>query len=370
MDNVTHTLFALTLARTPLGRGGRRTAALVLASNAPDIDIVAAVGGASSYLRWHRGPTHGPLGVIGLALMTTALVWAGSWAWRRIRLKPDLHARKIRLEPDPPYGGVFVAAAVGVLAHILMDLPTSYGTRFLSPFSWRWFAIDLLPIIDVYLLVVLAAGLIVGSASVRHRQKSVAIVLALMAANYGVRAIAHRDAIARTERVFGHALPPPCDADAAAHRPLASWPRPHPPRPAGNGPCRQEVAAIPTFGSPFRWRVLAQVTDAYYEYDINVFHRELRDGAAAVATAPHAAVRVPNEWTPLVREAAETTPAVQTLLGFSRFPAVRTVAGPGGSATVLFTDMRFTDAPLSRQLQGRRSSLFTVAVTREAERSR
>ena len=56
MDNVTHTLFALTLARTPLGRAGRGTTmALVLASNAPDIDIVATVGGGPSYLTWHRG---------------------------------------------------------------------------------------------------------------------------------------------------------------------------------------------------------------------------------------------------------------------------------------------------------------------------
>ena len=49
MDNVTHTLFALTLARTPLGRGRGTTAALVLASNAPDVDIVAALGGGAQY---------------------------------------------------------------------------------------------------------------------------------------------------------------------------------------------------------------------------------------------------------------------------------------------------------------------------------
>jgi len=43
MDNLTHTLFGLTLARTPLGRAGRgTTAALILASSAPDIDIIAA----------------------------------------------------------------------------------------------------------------------------------------------------------------------------------------------------------------------------------------------------------------------------------------------------------------------------------------
>ena len=37
---------------------------------------------------------------------------------------------------------------LGVLLHILMDLPTSYGTRLLSPFDWRWFAFDWLPIVD------------------------------------------------------------------------------------------------------------------------------------------------------------------------------------------------------------------------------
>src|SRR5918992_2101289 len=78
MDNLTHTLFAVTLARTPLARAGRgATATLVLASNAPDIDIVAAANGALSYLEWHRGPTHGPLGIVGLGVVTAGLVWAG-----------------------------------------------------------------------------------------------------------------------------------------------------------------------------------------------------------------------------------------------------------------------------------------------------
>jgi len=65
LDNLTHSLFGLTLARTPLGRAGRgATTALFLASNAPDIDIVVTLGGAANYLEFHRGPTHGPLGVV------------------------------------------------------------------------------------------------------------------------------------------------------------------------------------------------------------------------------------------------------------------------------------------------------------------
>ncbi len=78
MDNVTHTLFAATLARTPLSRAGRgTTAALILASNAPDIDIVATAGGSVNYLSWHRGLSHGPLGIVGLGVVTAALVWIG-----------------------------------------------------------------------------------------------------------------------------------------------------------------------------------------------------------------------------------------------------------------------------------------------------
>jgi hypothetical protein len=61
LDNVTHTLFGATLGRTSLGRAGRGiTATLILASNAPDIDIVATAGGSIKYLEWHRGMTHGP----------------------------------------------------------------------------------------------------------------------------------------------------------------------------------------------------------------------------------------------------------------------------------------------------------------------
>src|SRR5687768_17880435 len=126
MDNVTHTLFALTLARTGLGRGGRgTTAALVLASNAPDIDIVAALGGSANYLAWHRGPTHGPLGVAGLAVLTAALVWSG----RRVldSMRPEPLRRPLGMTRDAPFAMLTIISTIGVLLHIMMDLPTSYG---------------------------------------------------------------------------------------------------------------------------------------------------------------------------------------------------------------------------------------------------
>ena len=154
MDNLTHTLFGATLARTPLNRAGRgTTAALLLASNAPDIDIVTTVDGA--------------LELSALAPGTDARA-----AWHR-RARHD--RRRHRLVGQPParprparrrmrrFRSLALVSIVGVLFHVLMDLPTSYGTRLLSPFDWHWFVVDLMPIVDIYLLAALAACFWFGS---------------------------------------------------------------------------------------------------------------------------------------------------------------------------------------------------------------
>jgi len=96
---------------------------------------------------------------------------------------------------------------IAVTFHVLMDLPTSYGTRTLSPFTWTWFAEDWEPIVDIYLLAILGAGLWFGqfrtanrSASksswlTQARMRNAVIALALMVVNYGVRAAAHHEAL-------------------------------------------------------------------------------------------------------------------------------------------------------------------------------
>src|SRR5690242_6762323 len=129
MDNVTHTLFGATLARTPLARAGRgTTAALVLASNAPDIDIIAALGGGSiKYLQWHRGPTHGPLGVVGLAVVTAVVVWVGRRIYDRRRDgAPPSNTDAAAAPRDASFAMLVAVSAIGIVFHILMDLPTSY----------------------------------------------------------------------------------------------------------------------------------------------------------------------------------------------------------------------------------------------------
>jgi membrane-bound metal-dependent hydrolase YbcI (DUF457 family) len=385
LDNLTHTLFGLTLARTALGRAGRgTTAALVIASNAPDVDIVATASGALTYLRWHRGPTHGPIGLVGLGLATASFVWL--WYDGPARLKSrrlqartrsgsekQEHAPSEHGPPDrdvvnrsrPSFSMLAVVSMIGVLLHVLMDLPTSYGTRPFSPFDWHWYATDWMPVVDVYLLMALAAGLAFGRTAPTVRRHNALIVLILMAANYGVRGVAHHQALVLAPRLFGPTLPQHCGSSVSTAPVIDRWPRPVPPArtaPAGHR-CLVEIAAIPTFLSPFRWRVLAQMSNAYEIRDLNVLDSRLRDPASDVSWRVR--VRYPNLWTPAVERAA-TTRLGQVFLGFSRFPAARWTVDGNGITTVRWDDLRFTGTALAADQPLRPPSLFSATVRVDA----
>jgi inner membrane protein len=351
MDNLTHTLFGLTLARTPLARAGRgTTAALVLASNVPDIDIVAAIRGTDSYLRWHRGPTHGPLGIIAFGLLVAAIV----------RLGVPLLDRSPDEEAVAAWPMLAVVSMIGVLCHVLMDFPTSYGNRIFSPFDWHWFAVDWMPIIDVYLLTALGAGLLFGNVSAAARRRNAAIVLALMAANYGVRGMAHRQALAAAPRIFGPLLPARCDTALTHGGVIDYWPRAASLRPPATGKrCLVELAAIPTFFSPFKWRVIAQLSNAYEMHDVDLLDSRLRQTPDSSEAMWRVTLRVPNVWTPPVWTAA-STPLARTFLGFARFPAARSFVDPTGTATVRWNDMRFIGARLA--LSPTQNDPFAVVV--------
>src|SRR5262249_54041964 len=139
-------------------------------------------------------------------------------------------------------------ACVGVAFHVLMDLPTSYGVRFFSPFTWRWYAVDWMPIIDIYLWIALGSALYIGRLSPDAQRRNVALVLPIVAAVYGVRAFMHREAIDIAPRLFGPTLPAPWDRPASIEPLLDSWPKAPPSPPAGAGRrCLVEIAALPTF---------------------------------------------------------------------------------------------------------------------------
>jgi len=355
LDNLTHSLFAVTLARTPLSRAGRgTTAALLIASNGPDIDILATAGGAVNYLSWHRGLTHGPIGIVGLGLISAGLVWGG-------RRMLDRRRGVNFSETDAPFWMLAAVAIIGVLLHVLMDLPTSYGTRLLAPFTWRWFGADLLPIVDIYLLIALAAGLLFGRRSAEARRRNATIVLAVMAANYGLRAAAHHQALELVPRVFGPTLPQPCDPPPQATWPIDSWPRATPSPPPPGKRCLIEAVALPSFTSPFNWRIILQLSNAYEVRDIDILDPRLRDDADPSAVPWRVTTRYPNIWAPPVQRAAATHLG-QVFLGFSRLPAARSTTDRDGGTTVRFTDMRFAAGPVSIDQPVSRAAPFTATV--------
>jgi inner membrane protein len=354
VDNLTHTLFAATLARTRLRRMGRgTTAALVIASNAPDIDIVAAIrGGGVDYLQWHRGPTHGLLGIVGLGVLSAGMVWAGRAVRDRMRTpKAD--------DPTATFRQLVTVSMLGVLLHVMMDFPTSYGTRLLSPFDWHWYTADLIPILDIYLLVVLAAALLFGTRSAEARRRNAAIALVFMAANYGARGVLHHEALGTAARVFGPALPPLCDERAAHPGPIDRWPRDWTvaPPPGASGRCLVEIAAMPDFVSPFRWRLVARFSGSYEIQDVDLLHPP-SERPESMWRRTH---RVPDHWPPAALTAAASDLA-QVFLGFSRFPAVRTFDRPDGTTVVRWVDLRFGDGVPRRNEDPRAGSLFSAMV--------
>ncbi len=146
MDNLTHSLAGALLGQIGLKRlSGRAMPTLIIAANLPDIDAVATVMGTSS-LAFRRGITHGPIALVLLPLLLTAIVIA----WDRWRPRPA----------GPPVrpAALLLLAFIGTLSHPALDWLNSYGVRLLEPFSSRWFAGDTLFIIDVWLWIALIAG--------------------------------------------------------------------------------------------------------------------------------------------------------------------------------------------------------------------
>jgi inner membrane protein len=198
MDNLTHTLTAVTLSQAGLNRKTRfATLALILGANAPDIDIVARFAGSATYLKYHRGITHSIPGVIILAAVVAAIVYF-----------PGRKARPPRNPAVPPLNGrwLFAVCLISTGSHLLMDFTNAYGVRPFLPFSGRWVAWDIMFVVDPLLLVLLAGGLglpavfrLVSEEVGARKQPSRAgaiFSLCCLVALWGLRDFAHRRVMA------------------------------------------------------------------------------------------------------------------------------------------------------------------------------
>ena len=297
MDNVTHTLTGLLLARAGLHRlAPRGTLLLVLASNAPDADaVVALFGGTPAYLEYHRHLTHAVVvaPLVGLAV-ALATFWLRGW-----RFLP-----------------AWLIATIGVWGHILLDMLNTYGVRIWLPFRAEWFSWDLVAIVDPWLLLVLllCAGaplfsrLVAGEigARVASPGRGWAIFgLAFFLLWSGGRAMLHNRAVdVLRSRIY-----------------------------RGHAPLR--VAAWPTPWNPMVWRgyVSTEPSWTIFTMDLN---GEFDPEAGSVYFKPEGAETV---------NAARRTPEAQAFLRFAQYPVWRVlpVSDQEGATLIEATDVRFGD---------------------------
>ena len=132
MDNLTHSLVGLMLARAGLEKTTPHgTAMMVLAANAPDADAFVWFTGTMRYIEYNRTYTH-TLTFLPLVALLPMLI---------VRAKFSLRS--------------YLAAMIGVLSHLLLDWTNTYGIPLAMPFSTHRFRLDINNIIDAWILAIL-----------------------------------------------------------------------------------------------------------------------------------------------------------------------------------------------------------------------
>jgi hypothetical protein len=117
-----------------------------------------------------------------------------------------------------------------------------------------------------------------------------------------------------------------------------------------------ELAVVPSFFSPFRWQVIARLSDAYQAIELNLLDPvPVTEGTNADWRR---AAYVPDQWTPAAVRGA-TSELGRVYLDFSRFPATSSILNADRSATVTWTDLRFANVP-GRPAE--RTGLFVATV--------
>ena len=153
MDNLTHSLVGWALGQAGLKTKSRKgLAALILGANMPDIDVFFGWVGWPP-LAMHRGFTHGLIGGVLLMppLLAGLLLLLDRWQVKR----GDTFKSGLAMHP----GWLLALAYLGTLTHPLLDLQTTYAVQLLAPLNSRWYHIDSLFIIDVWVWSALAGAI-------------------------------------------------------------------------------------------------------------------------------------------------------------------------------------------------------------------
>jgi inner membrane protein len=298
VDPLTHTATGLLLARAGLNRlTPQATPILLLAANAPDIDVVTAARGSLNYLHYHRHLTHSLIAMPILAVAVILLV--------RLVARTPLR-----------WSGAFGVALAGIASHLLLDFTNVYGIRLFLPFSDSWLRLDLTPVVDVWIWTAmfiafsgpLLARLVVSEITSgkpdrgRHGGGFAWATLLFLLAYNGGRAALHARALAVL--------------DARLY----------------NGAAPLRVAALPS-QNPLVWSGLVETGEFDALVPVNL-SQPFDPNGGQIFYKP-----LPDP----ILNAARQTSAFKTFLEFSQFPLWRVTAPPEpeNSKRVEVFDMRF-----------------------------
>ncbi len=343
VEPLVHTLTGACLAESGLKRASTLAAStLIIAANLPDIDGTCYLRGADVAFAVRRGWTHGILAVLLLPVLLTAFMTAFDRLLRR-RRNPRLPAARP--------GVLLVCGYLGVISHVLMDWPNSYGVRLLMPFSDRWFYGDAVFIVDPWLWLVLGAAVMFAWTADRRGVIAAAAIglgtTLLMLLNPMVPGWARfvwlaaiglwlaarprvpassRPAIAVGALVVAAAYIGAMIAGSRiAERQVRQFAVEH-------AWTVEQVAAMPVPAEPFRRNVIVVSPDRYRFVPVNW----LRGPGADVDTAGVArGVRDPDV------DAAIGAPFVQGVRRWLRFPSYEVRPLSGGGRRVIIRDARF-----------------------------
>jgi inner membrane protein len=297
VDPLTHSLTGVLLSRAGFHRlTPRATWILLLAANAPDIDVVSAFGGSLNYLHYHRHITHSLVMLPVLPLACVLLVRLGS--------RKTLN-----------WLGAYFIAFIGVSSHLVLDLTNPYGVRLLLPFSAGWFRWDITDVVDFWIWAALLMAIFgpfvarlvnaeigaVTQAKGGARRGFAIFALAFLFLYDGARSVAHARAVAMLDsRIY-------------------------------NGSAPQRVAALASM-NPFRWRGLVETSESYVIEDVNLLGEFDPSSHSFYKPEPSPAF-----------DAARSTEVFQQFLGFAQYPFWQmTPAGElEGGTRVEVLDLRF-----------------------------
>jgi inner membrane protein len=374
MDNLTHSLVGLTLAKAGLDRASPGAVTVcVLAANAADSDVVTLfTGGRWSVLQNHRGITHSIAGTVLIGLLIPTLFWIGEVAIARMWRRP----RRI------VYPGLLLASMIAAATHPLMDWTNNYGVRLLLPWSPKWFYGDLVFIVDPYIWLVLGAvsflltsgsrlkltawlalaivvtGVVFVGPSQRGGLVDPTVMRVFWLAGLIVAGVARGIGVGKgagnrlgSRLAFGSliAVGLYCGALSELHH-LAYEQAVA----VGNevaAPLDERVinmAAMPTLGNPLRWQCIVETDRALYRFFVDVNHPgdpEVNNGGGATNSA-NAIQRFekPINGDHQLVSIASQDPRATVLLNFARFPLAQVKDHDCvGQTLVQFADLRFTE---------------------------